>query len=615
MSAGPTQARRPSAVRRLLGAAGYVQHAFRLVWSTEPRLATWMLALTACAGALPVGVAYVGKLVVDGVLQAVTSGAAADRTQVLIWVGVELVLIAALIGAYRGLAFCDALLRVRLAQRVTRLVMEKTLAIGLSELETPDVQDLITRAYKDATTRPLSLARTALNVVQELLTLSGYFILIARFSPGLALLILAAAAPAVFAEVRFNADAFRLFKRQTPDTRRQNYLEQISLSLESAKEVRALQLQGFLLTEHARIFEQLYAEDRSLAVRRGRWGFGFAAVGACVLAGGFAWVAWGAMQRAISIGEMTMLFVVLKQAQSLIGIVLVSIAGMHEDNLYLSLLHELLGYPTSEKHGAAATGATPGDGLRFESVSFRYPGRSAPALDDVSFHLPPGRSLAVVGPNGAGKTTLVKLCLGLYEPTSGRVLLDGTELGQWERGALLARMSATFQDFGRYQFSVGQSIGVGDVARVNDREAWQQAAARAAMDTEIAKLPGGYDTQLGLAFDGGQELSMGQWQRLALARLFMRDGATVLLLDEPTSALDPAAERVIAIALSQLAADALALVVSHRVGTVKSADEVLWLEAGHVAAQGPHERLVAERAEYAGMWGLGEESKPAPDVG
>jgi ABC-type multidrug transport system fused ATPase/permease subunit len=565
-----------------------------------------MLALTVSAGALPVGVAYVGKLVVDGVLQAVASGAAAHRTQVLWWLGLELVLIALLLGAYRGLAFCDALLRVRLAQHVTRLVMEKTLAIGLADLETPDIQDLITRAHKDATTRPLSLARTALTVVQELLTLGGYFFLIARFSPGLAVLMSCAAVPAVLAEVRFNTDAFRLFKRQTPETRRQSYLEQISLNLESAKEVRALQLQDFLLAEHARIFEQLYTEDRTLAVRRGRWGFGFAAVGALVLAAGFAWVAWGAMQRAISIGEMTMLFVVLKQAQSLIGIVLVSIAGMHEDNLYLSLLHELLGLPTSEKSGDCTAGGTPGDGLRFESVTFRYPGRSRPALHEVSFHLQPGRSLAVVGPNGAGKSTLVKLCLGLYEPTTGRVLLDGTELGKWDRAALLARMSATFQDFGRYQFTVGQGIGVGDVERVNDRRAWERAAARATVDSEIAGLPDAYDTQLGLAFDGGQELSMGQWQRLALARLFMRDRAKVLLLDEPTSALDPAAERVIGAALGNLSHDVLALVVSHRAGTVQAADEVLWLEAGEVAAQGPHERLLSERAEYATMWG------PAP---
>ena len=561
-----------------------------------------MVVLTLSAGALPVGVAYVGKLIVDGVLRAVETGGAAERSNVVTWLVVELVLVALLLGAYRGMAFCDALLRVRLAQRVTRLVMAKTLNLELSTLETPEVQDLITRAHKDATSRPAEPCphdpERRPRAAHTHWLLRSHRALLSRLGAA----DLVRGRTAVFAEVRFNADAFRLFKRHTPDTRRQSYLEQISLSLESAKEVRALQLGDYLMKEHRRIFEQLYTEDRALAVRRGRWGFVFAAIGALVLAAAFAWVAWGAMERDITIGEMTMLFVVIKQAQSLIGIVLVSIASMHEDNLYLSLLHELLDRPVPWRTGSATQGARPGDGLRFDSVSFCYPNRTEPALRGVSFHLAPGNSLAVVGPNGAGKSTLVKLCLGLYEPSEGKVLLDGTELADWDRQALLTRMSATFQDFARYQFSVGQSIGVGNLSRLEDRAAWERAAERAAVHDEIANLPDGYDTQLGLAFEGGQELSMGQWQRLALARLFMNEEADVLLLDEPTSALDPVAEGVIGSALRGLHSNRLALVVSHRQRTVEAADEVLWLEAGRPQARGSHEELAAQRPDYAEMW-------------
>lgn len=605
-----TDVARAVGIRRLHGAGGYVARAIALVWTTNRRLAVALAALSGAAGVLPVAVAYLGKLIIDGTIVAADTQLVADRNHVLVLLGGELILVALLLAAYRGLAVCEALLRVELGQRVTELVLGKALTLGLADFENPEVYDRLSRARQHAASRPLGLVRGALSSVQEAITLAGYAVLLFRFSVWLVLILVLATLPSIFAEIRLNADAFRLFKAHTPETRKQEYLETVLSREDFAKEVKLYGLGGLLLDQHRGIFTRLYAEDRRLALARGAWGLGLSLLGAAALAVSYAWVAWAAIDRRISVGDMAMLFVVLKQAQSIIAVLLVSIAGMYEDNLYMSTLQEVLDYPVAAWDGVATAGIDAEDGIRFEDVSFTYPDRAEPALVGVTFHVPRGSRLAIVGANGAGKSTLVKLLSGLYRPDSGRVLLDGRDIREWDRHVLAARMAVLVQDFPQYQLPAGHNVGLGDTSAFLDRERWESAARAALVHEDIAALASGYDTQLGRWFATGQELSLGQWQRVALARVFMRRDADVLVFDEPTAKLDATAEAALVARLRDLPRNVTTIVISHRFTTARLADRVVVLDRGRLVEEGRHDELVASGGTYASLHAA--QTSPAP---
>ena len=294
----------------------------------------------------------------------------------------------------------------------------------------------------------------------------------------------------------------------------------------------------------------------------------------------------------ISLGEMTMYLLVFKQGQSSFTQVLTAIGGMYEDNLYLSNLYEFLELPVDAPEGGAGEGVVPGDGIRFENVTFAYPGATEEALTDVSLHLGPGRKLALVGENGSGKTTLIKLMTRLYTPASGRILLDGLDLQEWDLGVLRRRIGVIFQDFVRYQMLVGENVGVGDSDHLGDEERQRDAARKGMADEFIRDMPKGYDTQLGRWFGDGRELSGGQWQKIALSRAFMRTDADILVLDEPTAAMDAEAEVRIFDHFREVTKNQMAILISHRFSTVRMADEIVVLRAGRVVEQGSHEELM-----------------------
>ncbi len=320
--------------------------------------------------------------------------------------------------------------------------------------------------------------------------------------------------------------------------------------------------------------------------------------------GAYAWIAIETAAAHISLGDMTMYVLVFKQGQSALSAALSSIGGMYEDNLYLSNLYELLETEVTAPPGSATVGVKPGDGIRFEDVSFMYPGGDRPALEGVSFHLPPGRKLALVGENGSGKTTLIKLLTRLYEPSSGRILLDGTDLREWEIAALRRRIGVIFQDFMRYQFIVGENIGVGDVDALNDEGRWQEAAVTGMSAPFIADLPETYRTQLGRWFKGGRELSLGQWQKVALSRAFMRRSADILVLDEPTASMDAGAEALIFQHFRQVTENQMAILISHRFSTVRMADHIIVLAGGRILEQGSHDDLVRLGGHYSHLFSL-----------
>ena len=584
------------------GVFGYSRRAVSLVWSTNRSLTLAIAGLTALAGVLPAAVAWVGARIVDAVVSAIAS--THDPQVALRYVVIEGLLVAALAIAQRMLSLCQSLLRAQLGQRVNVMILEKALTLELAHFEDADFYDRLTRARREASSRPLSLVMRTFGLAQNAVSIVSFAVLLARFSPWAVVVLVLAGLPAFLAEAKFSGDAFRLFRWRSPETRMQLYLETVLAREDHAKEVKLFGLGERFLQRYRDIFRRLYHEDRALTVRRDAWGLGLGLIATVTLYGAYAWIAIEAVRSLITLGEMTMYLMLFRQGQAAVSGSLAAIGGMYEDNLYLSTLYEYLETEVPPARGALTRGPQPEDGVRFENVSFCYPEANEPALIDIDLHLPPGASLALVGENGSGKTTLIKLLTRLYRPTSGRILLDGLDLGEWDADVLRGRIGVIFQDFARYQMQVGENIGAGDEPHFDDETRWRAAAERGQADDFIATLPAGYRTQLGKWFRDGRELSGGQWQKVALSRAFMRDDADILVLDEPTAALDAESEHAVFERFQKLALGRTTLVISHRFPTVRMADRILILEGGAVIEQGTHDELVAQKKTYARLFAL-----------
>ena len=578
-----------------------------LVWSTSHRLTLTFILLTLVAGILPAAVAWIGQLIVDGVVAAMQQyqqTGSSDTRLVLLYVAFEAGVVAMIAASQRGISTCQALLRALMGQRINLMILEKALTLKLAHFEDSEFYDKLTRARREASTRPLSLVTRTFGLVQNGISLVSYGFLLVQFSPWTVLILVVGGVPEFLAEAKFSGDKFRLFRWRSPETRMQMYLETVMAREDYAKEVKLFRLGPKLLERYRAIFAKLYAEDRKLTLRRDSWGFTLGLIGTAAFYSAYAWIALAAVRGSISLGQMTMYLLLFKQGQSAVSASLSAISGMYEDNLYLSNLYEYLEQPVPTAQGLLQQGPQPGDGVRFENVSFTYPGSDEPALQDVSLHLQPGESLALVGENGSGKTTLIKLLTRLYQPDSGHIVLDGLDLRQWDDTALRQRIGVIFQDFGRYQFLVGENIGAGDMNHFENRQRWQKAAEQGMAREFIEKLPKQYDTQLGKWFKDGRELSGGQWQKIALARAFMRTQADILVLDEPTATMDAAAEATVFEHFKELSHGKMTILISHRFSTVRMADQIVVIDRGRIIEQGSHEQLMEMGGQYAHLFSL-----------
>ncbi|HEY8052433.1 MAG: ABC transporter ATP-binding protein [Steroidobacterales bacterium] len=589
-------------LRGFFGVFRYSRRALELVWTTNRSLTLALAALTVIAGVLPAGVAYVGSLIVDAVVNAIRTPGVTGRVVDL--VVIEGVLVALIAAAQRGLSVCQSLLRAQLGQRVNVMILEKALTLDLQQFEDSEFYDKLTRARREASTRPLSLVTRTYGLVQNGISLVSYGALLAHFSPWAVAVLLLAGVPAFVAEAKFSGDAFRLFRWRSPETRMQLYLETVLGREDHAKEVKLYGLGPRLLERYRDIFRRIYSEDRALTLRRDAWGFGLGLIGTAALYGGYAWIAVSTVARAITLGQMTMYVALFRQGQSAVSAILAAIGGMYEDNLYLSTLYEYLETPVPHGSGSALRGPHPEDGIRFEDVSFTYPDAEDAALEHITLQLRPGESLALVGENGSGKTTLIKLLTRLYAPTSGRILLDGQDLATWDEAALRERIGVIFQDFARYQMLVGENVGAGDERFFEDEARWRTAADKGRASEFIETLPQGYNTQLGKWFRDGRELSGGQWQKIALSRAFMRTRADILVLDEPTAAMDAQAEAEVFEHFRQLSRERITILISHRFSTVRMADQIAVLNRGAIVERGSHEELMRLNGSYARLFSL-----------
>ena len=596
-----------SPLSRFLGVFRYSSVAMRIVWDTSAPLMIAMALTTLIVGLLPAAIASVGGLFVDAVAGALGSaGAAAEvaRSEALTFVYIEVGLVLLMTAAQQANTVCQAVLRVLLGNKINVMILEKALTLELAHFEDAEYYDKLVRARREASSRPLSLVTKTFDLLRNVISLIAIGAFLFQFSPYAVLLLSIAGVPAFIAEAKFSGEAFRVNKRRSAERRMQIYLEMVLTREDGVKEVKLLQLGKIFLQRYVDIFLAIYKEDRSLVLRRGVWGYGLGIIASGAFYFAYGWVGFAAIAGAITIGQMTMYIAQFRLGQSAVTSSLTSVNGMYEDNLYLSNLTEYLEHEVPEQSGNLHAGPRPEDGIRFESVSFFYPGSDVPALDSVSLHITPGESLAIVGENGSGKTTLIKLLTRLYTPTQGQILLEGLPLQEWDIDTLRRKIGVIFQDFARYQLIVGENIGIGDSDNLASESEIEIAAKKGMADEFVRDLPSGYKTQLGTWFKDGKELSGGQWQKVALSRAFMRSKADILILDEPTAAIDAKAEADIFAHFAELTANRISIIISHRFSTVRRADHIIVLEKSKIMEQGSHEELLALGGQYATLFKL-----------
>jgi ATP-binding cassette subfamily B protein len=503
----------------------------------------------------------------------------------------------------------EHVLHARLNLSINTRIIRKALELDLTHFENAEYYDKLQNARREADWRGLRIVNGSFYLVQNLITLGTFALLLIRFSPWLALLLFVATLPAFIAQSRYAELNFRVLSWRAPEARRLSYLEHLLTDYDAVKEVKLFSLGEPLLGRYANLFWSFLREDQAIAQKRSLASLGWGLLATLTYYGAYAWIVWRTLAGAITLGEMTMYLSIFRNSQSTFESIFFEVSELYENGLFMSNLFSFL-----ELEPLMAQSASPRpvprplqEGIEFREVSFRYPGQENWALRQVSFAIRPGEKIALVGPNGAGKTTIVKLITRLYDPSEGQLLLDGVDLREYDIDQLRHRIGVIFQDYVRYHLSAAENIGLGQIEALDDRGRIERAAAMSGADTVIAGLPEGYETTLGRWFTRGRDLSGGEWQKIALARAFMRD-CEILILDEPTAALDAENEFQVFQQFRQLTADRTAILISHRFSTVRMADCIYVVEGGTIKERGSHADLLTLGGLYAHLFTLQAES-------
>jgi ATP-binding cassette, subfamily B, bacterial len=603
----------PPGWRARLQALRHVPRLLGLVWRTEPRYVVGILVLRVVRSLVPLAVLWIGKLIVDEVVLAMGvagRGAGVDWARLGELVVVELAIALAGEGLARVSALLESLLGDLFANETSVELMRHAATLDLEQFEDAELYDKLERARRQTVGR-IGLFTMLLSSVQDAITLATLAAALAVYVPWLLVLLLLAVLPSLLGETHFASLGYSLLYSWTPERRQLDYLRYIGASDVSAKELKLFGLSDFLVDRYDRLSNDFYEANKRLAIRRSLVSTLLAAVGTLGYYGAYGViiyltvVGYRSPAGLFTIGVLTFLAGSFRQSRDLIQRVLLSLSQVFEQSLYLDDLFSFLAVePRIRRNPGARQVPVPiRTGVVFENVGFRYPGSERWAVRGLHFSLAPGERIALVGENGAGKTTLVKLLARLYDPVEGRILLDGVDLREYDVDSVRRNVGVIFQDFVRYDFVLRENIAVGNIAAREDESRIETAAQRSLADTVAARLVGRYDQMLGRRFDNGVDLSGGEWQKVALARAYMRD-AQLLILDEPTAALDARAEYEVFLRFSELTAGRMAVLISHRFSTVRMADRILVLQGGELVEQGTHEALVAEGGLYAELFHL-----------
>ena len=605
---------RPTTWRERLGALRNLPPFLAMVWGSSRVLTATTMAVRLVRALLPVATLFVGKLIIDEVVHLThltarpvgltgwLGSGLLGRLEALLLAEFALAVASDLLG--RVVSLVDGLLSDRVSNDASVRLMEHAATLDLADFEDAAFQDRMDRARMQASGR-MSLMGQLFGQAQDIVTVVSFAAGLVVYAPWLIVLLAIALVPSFLGEAHFNALSYALSYVRTPQRRELDYVRQVAASADTAKEVKIFGLSAFLIDRYRTISRDTYDASRRLALRRAIWGSSFAALGTIAYYAAYAYIAWRAVTASITIGDLTFLAASFLRLRGLLEGLLTGFSSTAGQALYIDDLFSFFrAEPGIRSPDGALSFPNPvQQGFVFEDVGFRYPDAERWAVRHLTFTLAPGEVLALVGENGAGKTTLVKLLARLYDPVEGRVLLDGRDLQDYNLDALRAAIGVIFQDFVRYNLPAADNIAVGRIEARGDRARIEAAASAALADSVVAKLPDGYDQMIGKRFQGGVDLSGGEWQKMAIARAYMRD-AQVLILDEPTAALDARAEYEVFQRFRELSAGRSAVLISHRFSSVRMADRILVLNNGRVEASGTHGDLLAAGGRYAELFEL-----------